>query len=464
MGNYLPCFGESQLLLLESDGDEEAYRSRFDDEQGSGSVGTAVVLGEGEFGLVKLVRMRDDTTESAAAAAAAQQQQLQQPQQQQYRRQQRMAACKVLQKGAVFKDNVLYAPLKPQVLRAEVQILKLLAAGNDDDDDDDDSHHSNHYCLKLFAVYETPYSVLIVTEYCAGGALTEYIHVHNNNSSSNSNQKEPSAPFSAPHVSRIVRQLLSAVHHCGRHGILHRDIKPDNVMFVDRSPTAEIRLIDFGSGTVDDRNDDNSDDDDDMSSSSAVFVDHGMQVHTTFAGSAFYSSPEMFHRSYTALTDVWSVGVVLYVIAAGYPAEDDLQKAFNILQSSSSSSSSSKHKKNHPRRNLRAQLLPNVPGNFPDSFYDLLERCLTYRYKQRPTAETLLQHEFASLHFDEPIAIEDEKLLLHDVDDDQVLEPPLLEEEEEEEDQQQLLLTASAAFDTSTSYCEPAYGAGRDFV
>ena len=79
-------------------------------------------------------------------------------------------------------------------------------------------------------------------------------------------------------------------------------------MFVSPEPGAELRLIDYGSGTNK--------------------VVEGM--HTTFAGTPFYNSPEMFQKTYTSKTDVFSCGVLFYVLVAGYPSES-LQKAFNIL-------------------------------------------------------------------------------------------------------------------------------------
>lgn len=130
-------------------------------------------------------------------------------------------------------------------------------------------------------------------------------------------------------------------------------------MFVSPQPGADLRLIDFGSGTNK--------------------VVEGL--HTTFAGSAFYISPEMFQRTYSLKTDVWSVGVSLYVLVAGYPSEC-LQRAFNKLQSAN--------------RNLRD--LPNLPDNMPDSFYDMLEGLLTYRHKKRKSAGELLTHEFVQFH------------------------------------------------------------------
>jgi serine/threonine protein kinase len=135
-------------------------------------------------------------------------------------------------------------------------------------------------------------------------------------------------------------------------------------MFQDPSPGSELRLIDFGSGTLD-----------------AEASPTELTTHTTFAGSAFYISPEMFQHTYTVKTDVWSAGVTLYVLVAGYPA-DALQKAFNILQKSD--------------RDLKK--LPNLPENMPDSFYDLLQDALVYRHKKRPSAGELLNHEFVTFH------------------------------------------------------------------
>lgn len=137
-------------------------------------------------------------------------------------------------------------------------------------------------------------------------------------------------------------------------------------MFQDPTPQAEIRLIDFGSGTMD----------------TPRTKGEEPKIHTTFAGSAFYISPEMYQRTYTDKTDVWSVGATLYVLVAGYPAEK-LQKAFNILQTSKN-------------RNLKG--LPNLPEEMPESYYELLEAALTYRHKQRPSASELLKYEFVQFH------------------------------------------------------------------
>lgn len=211
-----------------------------------------------------------------------------------------------------------------------------------------------NYNLKLMSIYETPKVIYMVTEFCGGGEMMEYI----------GNREED---LRTEDVSRIAFQILSAVDHCAKCGVIHRDIKPDNIMFQDPTLQAEIRLIDFGSGTMD---------------TPAASNDGEPKIHTTFAGSAFYISPEMYQRTYTSKTDVWSVGATLYVLVAGYPA-DKLQKAFNILQTSS---------------NRKLKTLPNLPEEMPDSFFELLEGLLTYRHKRRPSAGDMIKSEFVQFH------------------------------------------------------------------
>jgi serine/threonine protein kinase len=113
-------------------------------------------------------------------------------------------ACKTLRKGVVFKDNVLYSPLKPEVLKGEINMLRTLKSD------------PNNYCLKLHSIYETPRVILIVTELCAGGEMMEYV-------------AKQEADLRTEDVSRIAFQLLSAFECCARHHIIHRDVKPENV-------------------------------------------------------------------------------------------------------------------------------------------------------------------------------------------------------------------------------------------
>lgn len=154
------------MLIENPDGDEEAFHKRFLEDH---------VLGEGEFGVVKMVHdMRSQDNEPLA--------------------------CKTLRKGVVFKDNVLYSPLKPEILKGEINMLRAL------------SKDANNYCLKLHSIYETPRLILLVTELCAGGEMMEYV-------------AKQEQDLRTEDVSRIAFQLLSAMDCCAKHHIIHRDIK-----------------------------------------------------------------------------------------------------------------------------------------------------------------------------------------------------------------------------------------------
>lgn len=165
-------------------------------------------------------------------------------------------ACKNLQKGEVWKGNTLYPPIAPEVLRTEVDILRSL--------------RGQHFCLKLIGAYETEKELLLVSECCSGGEMVEYISMLTQD-------------LRTEDISRISFQLLDAVNHCQIHNVIHRDLKPENIMFVTNEPDSELRLIDFGLSTN-------------------RFADG---LHTTYSGTPFYNSPEMFKNKYTSKTDVW---------------------------------------------------------------------------------------------------------------------------------------------------------------
>lgn len=341
MGGCMSTVTAPQRLVERVNGNEDDYHKHYLEGR---------VLGEGEFGVVKLVN--DITIRSSV-----------QPNE---------YACKILRKGVVFKANVLYSPIKPEVLRMEIDILRTLAG--------------QHYCLQLCNIYESKSSIFIVTEYCCGGEMMQYVsNLMKQHECAISVSNNTSYDLTSDDISRISYQLLSAVHHCCRHHVIHRDIKPENILFQNPAPGSDLRLIDFGSGVLDKKDFATNDVDKD-----------GLYKHKTFAGSAFYISPEMFQRDYNGKTDVWSSGVTIYVLVAGYPA-DCLQKAFNILQKK--------------ERVLKTDL-PNMPSHMPPSFYDLLEKLLVYRHKHRLLASSLLQHEFLQLH--KPIQQQEEEKQQHE--------------------------------------------------
>ena len=82
------------------------------------------------------------------------------------------------------------------------------------------------FCISLYsqlvAVYETPSTILMVTEYCEGGEMIPYVTKAFNSAGG----------LRTEDVSRISFQLWSAVDHCARHRVIHRDIKPGECCFI----------------------------------------------------------------------------------------------------------------------------------------------------------------------------------------------------------------------------------------
>lgn len=280
-------------------------------------------------------------------------------------------ACKTLRKGSVFKDGVFYAPISPKECQTEVDCLRTL--------------NGEHSCLQLHCVFESPNEILLVSDFCTEGHLLEYQQKY---SRDKSNRMCHSLKLPVPAIATIAHQLLDAVSHCAHHGIVHRDIKAQNCMIssLNQCSTAtneesriKLTLVDFGSGVIhfDHHNGDGENDRD-------------LPNHSTFVGSAFYRSPEMFHHlSYTQKTDVWSAGVVLYVTAFGFPSlcnrcpcnrcptrrgvldffYDDLSLV---------------------ARNWKYLYPEAMQLQLPKSFFDMLDQCLVYDQNRRPNAKEVL--------------------------------------------------------------------------
>ena len=93
-----------------------------------------------------------------------------------------------------------------------------------------------------------------------------------------------------------MRQMLSAVKHLHIHGIVHRDLKPENFLLASNESDSEIKLIDFGL--------------------SKRFTNKHMH---TVVGTPFYVAPEVLKGDYDNQCDIWSLGVILFILLCGYP-------------------------------------------------------------------------------------------------------------------------------------------------
>jgi serine/threonine protein kinase len=141
--------------------------------------------------------------------------------------------------------------------------------------------------IRMVGCYEDDERVHIVTEKYSGGELFDTI-VRNATDGGCLDERT---------ASRIVWSLLRAVEYLHENDIVHRDIKPENILLESDRVDADIRLIDFG-----------------------LSKRHAEEEPpmTNPVGTAYYMSPELLKGRYDRSTDLWSIGIVSYILLCGY--------------------------------------------------------------------------------------------------------------------------------------------------
>ena len=144
--------------------------------------------------------------------------------------------------------------------------------------------------LKLYEVFEDERYYYLIIEKCNGGELFEKI------------QKKISEGklYSEKDIAKIFEQFISAIAYCHANGICHRDLKPENILFLKEGSEENnpIKVIDFGVG--------------------GLFKESNSKMKIR-VGSAYYMAPEVIKGKYNEKCDVWSAGVILYILLTGTP-------------------------------------------------------------------------------------------------------------------------------------------------
>ena len=143
--------------------------------------------------------------------------------------------------------------------------------------------------IKLYEIFQSQNSLYLVMEECHGGELFDKILKH----------MENGEKYSEKEAAKIIQQIMSGIEYCHNNGIVHRDIKPENLLYLNEGDEKNnpLKIIDFG-----------------------LSQDLNLKkVLSSKVGTAYYVSPEILAGKYTKKCDVWSAGVILYVLLSGEP-------------------------------------------------------------------------------------------------------------------------------------------------
>ncbi|KAJ3314531.1 hypothetical protein HDV04_006070 [Boothiomyces sp. JEL0838] len=226
---------------------------------------------------------------------------------------------------------------KEDMIETEVKILQRI-------------DHPN--IVKLYEMYEFDGKIYLIMELVTGGELFDLIVGR--------------GCFPEKETAEFVKKILLAINYLHDNGIVHRDLKPENLLLSEKSNRAEIKISDFGL--------------------SKIFNE--VEVMKTACGTPGYVAPEVLKRQgYGNQVDLWSLGVITYILLCGYPPFFDQKNAelFKKIMAG-------KYQFDHPWWD-----------HISERAKDFVRRLLVVDIKKRYTAKEALSHPFIVFHCGETI-------------------------------------------------------------
>ncbi|XP_050378849.1 CBL-interacting serine/threonine-protein kinase 8-like [Argentina anserina] len=176
-------------------------------------------------------------------------------------------AMKIIDRSSIIKHKMV------DQIKREISIMKLVR---------------HPYVVRLHEVLASRTKIYIILEFITGGELFDKIVHHGR--------------LGEGEARRFFQQLIDGVDYCHSKGVYHRDLKPENLLL---DSLGNLRISDFGLSAL---------------------PEQGVSLLRTTCGTPNYVAPEVLsHKGYDgAVADVWSCGVILYVLMAGYLPFDEL--------------------------------------------------------------------------------------------------------------------------------------------